>query len=151
VQLRRFFVTLRRAITTKLKDFTSLGALLMASFVLSSVIGYLQYRQGNYGNYCLSIIGVPFKNTTNVGSLIFFVSLFTQCFFFVDAHAHCQKLQLFRYEQVSGCMNAISFFMAMVISEVPFAMFFGLFSGISCSTWPSCTAPPPRTTATSSP
>jgi energy-coupling factor transporter ATP-binding protein EcfA2 len=129
VQLRRFFVTLRRAITTKLKDFTSLRALFMASFVLSSVIGYLQYGQGNYGNYCLSIIGVPFKNTTNVGSLIFFVSLFTQCFFFVDAHAHCQKLQLFRYEQVSGCMNALSFFMAMVISEVPFAMFFGFIFG----------------------
>lgn len=129
VQMRRFFVVLRRAILTKFKDTVSLRAVFMASFVLSTVVGYLQYGQGNYGNYCLSIIGVPFRNTTNVGSLIFFVSLFTQCFFFVDAHAHCQKLQLFRYEQAAGCGNAPAFFLAMVISEVPFALFFGFIFG----------------------
>lgn len=125
VQMRRFFVVLRRAITTKFKDVNSLRALFGASLILSTIIGYLQYGQGNYGSFCVSLVGVPYKNTTNVGSLIFFVSLFTQCFFFVDAHAHCQKLQLFRYEQVSGCGNAPAFFLAMVISEVPFAIYFG--------------------------
>lgn len=129
IQLKRFYIVLKRAIITKFKDFNSLKSLFMASFVLSSFIGYLQYGQGNYGNYCLSLIGIPFKNTTNVGSLIFFTSLFTQCYFFVDAHAHCQKMQVFRYEQSSGCNNTISFFLALIISEVPFALFFGFIFG----------------------
>jgi hypothetical protein len=128
-QVRRFFVVLRRAIVTKLKDFNSLRAVFMASLVLSSFIGYLQYGQGNYGNFCLSLIGIPFKNTTNVGSLIFFVSLFTQAFFFVDAHAFCQKLQLFRYEQASKCVSAPGFFLATVVSEIPFSLYFGFVFG----------------------
>lgn len=131
IQWARFTVILRRAVVTKFKDFNSLRALIGASAVLSSFIGYLQYGQGNYGQYCLSLIGIPFKNTTNVGSLIFFLSLFTQCYFFADAHSHCQKLQLFRYEQASGCNTAPAFFFAMVISETPFALFFGfVFSNI---------------------
>ena len=140
VQIRRFSVVLRRAVVTKLKDFTYLRALVMGSSFLSSIIGYLQYGQGSYGNYCLNLVGIPYKNTTNVGSLIFFTSLFTQAFFFVDAHAHCQKLQLFRYEQASSCNNAASFFLAMVISEVPFALFFGVVFEISYSIWQSCMA-----------
>lgn len=129
VQVRRFMVVLRRSIVTKFKDIRSLRAYFMAAFVLSSFIGYLQYGQGDYGNYCVTIIGVPYQNTTNVGSLIFFISLFTQAFFFVDAHVYCQKLQLFRYEQATGCGNALSFFFSTALSEAPFVLLFGFCFG----------------------
>ena len=122
----RFMIVLRRAVVTKFKDTRSLQGLFMASFVLSSIVGYLQFGQATYGSYCLSLFGLPYKNTTNVGSTLFFLSLFTQCFFFNDSNAYCQKLQLFRYEQASGCGNAPAFFLATVISEVPFAVTFAV-------------------------
>jgi hypothetical protein len=124
--LQRFGVILRRAIVTKFKDKRSLQGFFAASFVLSSIVGYLQYGQATYGNYCLSLLGLPYANTTNVGSTMFFVSLFTQAYAFNDSNAYCQKLQLFRYEQASGCGNAPSFFLATAISEVPFALAFGM-------------------------
>lgn len=129
--LKRFMVVLRRAVVTKFKDKRSLQGFFMASFVLSSLVGYLQYGQATYGKYCLSLLGLPYANTTNVGSTMFFLSLFTQAFFFNDSNAYCQKLQLFRYEQASGCGNAPAFFLATAISEVPFAITFAIvFSNI---------------------
>jgi len=128
---KRFAVILRRAIVTKFKDTRSLQGFFMASFALSALAGYLQYGQATYGNYCLSLFGIPYKNTTNVGSTLFFLSLFTQCYFFNDSNAYCQKLQLFRYEQASGCGNAPAFFLATAISEVPWAILFAfIFSNI---------------------
>jgi energy-coupling factor transporter ATP-binding protein EcfA2 len=128
---KRFVVVLRRAIVTKLKDKRSLQGYFMAAFVLSSLVGYLQYGQATYGHYCLSLLGVPYANTTNVGSTMFFLALFTQAFFFNDSNAYCQKLQLFRYEQASSCGNVPAFFVATAISEVPFAIGFALiFSNI---------------------
>jgi hypothetical protein len=124
--LKRFRVVLRRAIVTKFKDKRSLQGFFAAAFGLSSIVGYLQYGQATYGQYCLSLLGLPFKNTTNVGSTMFFLSLFTQAFFFNDSNAYCQKLQLFRYEQASGCGNAPAFFVATAISEVPFAIVFAI-------------------------
>jgi energy-coupling factor transporter ATP-binding protein EcfA2 len=129
VQFKRFTVVMQRALYTKSRDYHTIRALFMASTVLSSFIGYLQYGQGNYGNFCLNLVGVPFKNTTNVGSLIFFLSLFTQAYFFVDAHSLCQKLQLFRYEQAASVNTAPAFFLATVVSEVPSALIFGLIFG----------------------
>ena len=121
---KRFAVIMRRAFMTKFKDTRSLQGYFFASFVLSSIVGYLQYGQATYGNYALSLFGIPYKNTTNVGSTMFFLSLFTQCYFFNDSNAYCQKLQLFRYEQASGCNNAPAFFLSTVISEVPWAIAF---------------------------
>ena len=129
VQLRRFWVVLKRAIYTKVHNRNTMKSLFMASTVLSTIVGYLQYGQGSYGNYCLNLLGVPFKNTTNVGSLIFFLSLFTQAYFFVDAHALCRKLQLFRYEQAAGVNTTPAFFVATVLSEAPAALAFGMVFG----------------------
>ena len=129
--LKRFLVILRRAIVTKFKDKRSLQGYFAAAFVLSSIVGYLQYGQASYGQYALSLLGIPYANTTNVGSTMFFLALFTQCFFFNDSNAYCQKLQLYRYEQASGCNNAPAFFLAAAISEVPFAIGFAIvFSNI---------------------
>lgn len=129
--IKRFMVVLRRAIVTKFKDRRSLQGYFAAAFLISSLVGYLQYGQATYGQYCLSLLGLPYANTTNVGSTMFFLSLFTQAFFFNDSNAYCQKLQLFRYEQASGCGNAPAFFLATAISEVPFGIGFAIiFSNI---------------------
>mmetsp|Transcript_15970 Transcript_15970/g.35350 ORF Transcript_15970/g.35350 Transcript_15970/m.35350 type:complete len:855 (-) Transcript_15970:2032-4596(-) len=129
--LYRAKIILQRAVVTKFKDLRSLQTFFGASFVVSSIVGYLQFGQGDYGAYCLSLFGLPYANTTNCGSTLFFVSLFSQAFFFNDSNAFCQKLQLFRYEQASGLTNAPIFFLTTAISEVPFGLMFGFtFSSI---------------------
>ena len=129
VQFNRFVVIMNRAVYTKVTNKQTMKSLFGASTILSSFIGYLQYGQGDYGNFCLSIVGIPYKQTANVGSLIFFISMFTQAYFFVDAHALCQKLQLFRYEQAAGVNTTLAFVLATLVSEAPAALLFGMCFG----------------------
>jgi ABC-type multidrug transport system ATPase subunit len=120
-----------RALETKFKNTQTLKGYFACAVLLSSLMGYLQYGQADYGHYALTLVGMPYQNTTNVGSLCFFMSLFTQVWAFVDVQAVCAKLQLFRYEQLSGVTNAPLFFLATLLTEAPFGILFGLvFSNI---------------------
>jgi len=129
VTAQRFWTSLKRAYVAKLKDHLQLFSLFLFSVVVATLIGYLQYGQGSYGNYCISVIGLPFKNTTNIGFVFFIMALFPQVHFFLEAHTITQKMRVFRNEQDAKVTSAASFFVVTLLSEAPSALIYGLASG----------------------
>ncbi len=124
LQLYRTYIVLHRALYTKIKDFEVIKTSIMASIILSLFAGYLQYNQGSYGCCATNFITLPYLNTTNISSLMFFITMFTFAFPFINVHVLTQKLQLFRYEQSAGVCSIPQFFLGMVLSEVPFLIIY---------------------------
>lgn len=116
----RLVTVVKRAFITKIKDRDALRTSLGAACVVSLLCGYLQFNQGNFGNYCLNLVTIVYAGAANVNSLLFFSTIFSWAFPFLNAHVICQKLQLFRYEQASGCCPTFAFCTASILSEVPF-------------------------------
>lgn len=122
--LNRIITVIYRAIYTKFKDFESLRQQVQSVLVVAIIVGYLQLNQGNYGKYANSLLGLPYSHTTNLCSFMFFGTAFAWAYPYLGIHVICQKLQLFRYEQESGCCTTFAFILATLISEVPFNSFF---------------------------
>eukprot|EP01035_Chromulina_nebulosa_P021109 gene21109-27353_t len=93
VLLKRAIVILERAIISKFKDTETIKRSLGGSLVVSTVIGYLQFDQGAYGYYTMTLFGFPFYNTANVTAVLFFVSAFTFVQQVLNVHVLNQKLQ----------------------------------------------------------
>jgi ABC-type multidrug transport system ATPase subunit len=122
--LYRTLIVIQRAIHTKFKDTEAIQTGLLGASVVSTLCGYLQYNQGNYGQYTVNLLHFPYLNTANICSLFFFCTMFTFAFPFTNVHVICQKLQIFRYEQASGCCTIAAFAIASFLSEVPFLAFY---------------------------
>lgn len=115
----RLLTVIYRALYTKFRDFESLKGQFGSVVIVGLVLGYLQLNQGNYGLYANSLVGLPYTHTSNLCSLMFFCTAFTWAFPYLGIHVICQKLQLFRYEQESGCCTTFAFLVATAISEIP--------------------------------
>jgi hypothetical protein len=116
----RLITVVKRAFVTKFKDRDAIRTGLGGACVVALLCGYLQFNQGSYGQYCLNLVGLLYPNTANMCSLIFFSSVFSWVFPFLNTHVVCQKLQVFRYEQAQGCCTTFAFCVASLLSEVPF-------------------------------
>lgn len=120
---KRIVTVTKRAIYTKLKDFDANRQQIGVCTLIGCICGYLQFQQGVFGNYCLSLLFIPYANTANLSSLLFFAAMISWAVPWLNVHAACQKLQVYRYEQKSGCCTAFAFIVATLISEVPAAIF----------------------------
>jgi ABC-type multidrug transport system ATPase subunit len=129
--LYRITTTVKRAIYTKFRDTENIKASLFVIFFIGLVCGYLQFDQGSYGHYALSLVGFPYANTANIAGLLFFISAFAWATPFLSVHIVCQKLQLYRYELNSRCTTTFAFVLGTLLSEVPFSIFYiALFSNL---------------------
>eukprot|EP00602_Paraphysomonas_sp_CaronLab_P005049 CAMPEP_0185030590 /NCGR_PEP_ID=MMETSP1103-20130426/17564_1 /TAXON_ID=36769 /ORGANISM="Paraphysomonas bandaiensis, Strain Caron Lab Isolate" /LENGTH=1294 /DNA_ID=CAMNT_0027565783 /DNA_START=13 /DNA_END=3894 /DNA_ORIENTATION=- len=121
-----------RAFFVKFREYEVLKKSLSSSAFMGLFIGYFLWNDGNFGDYCLSLVGMPYIEVTNVGACLFLMlaSLFGMQV--INVHIICQKLQVFRYERSAKCCPTFGFWVAIFVSEVPFTIFFGLvFSNIS--------------------
>lgn len=120
----RLVTVVKRAIVTKFKDRDAIRTGFGGALIVSLLCGYLQFDQGNFGNYCLNLVQTVYPSAANINSLLFFNTVFSWAFPFLNAHVICQKLQLYRYERASGCCTTFAFSIASLLSEVPFNIFY---------------------------
>ena len=116
---KRLITVIRRAMYTKIMDFDANRQQIGLCVLVGFICGYLQYQQGQNGHYCLSLLNFPYANTSNITSLMFFINVLCWALPWLNAHATCQKLQVYRYEQKQGCCTSFAFVLATLISEIP--------------------------------
>ena len=120
--LRRSGVVIRRALLVKLRDFEIIKKTIGSSLIVGAAVGYIQYNQGNYGYYTMTITTLPYPQTSNVTALLFFVSIFCFVQQAINVHVVVKKFEQFRIEQAAQCTPALSFVVATFLSEVPFTI-----------------------------
>ena len=116
---RRIATVIKRAIHTKFNDSESNRQQFAIAVFGGGIIGYLQWNQGSFGNYCMSMLNFTYPNTANLSCLIFFISMLSWSIPWLNVHSACQKLQVYRYEQKSGCCTSLAFILSAIIAEFP--------------------------------
>lgn len=124
LQLYRTGVLIQRAVYTKLRDKEILKKSIGACVLLGLFCGYLQWNMGSYGCCTVNLLHFPYLNTANLSSLMFFMTMFTFAFPFVNVHVITQELQLFRYEQAAGVCTIPQFALSLAFSEIPFLILY---------------------------
>lgn len=120
--LRRLLTNIKRAIYTKAKDPEQFKLNIAAPIVVSITYGYINYGTGGYGNFTTSLLGLPYPQTANLVGLFFFTSCFSFMLPHISSHVVCQKVEVFRYEQLSGITTSFAFILSAIISEVPYTV-----------------------------
>jgi hypothetical protein len=118
----RSYVIIERGLYTKIKDFEIIKVSAAGSILIALLLGYLQYNDGQFGYYCQSFLGLPYVETCNLTSLMFFIGMFSYGLHVIQLHVICQKVQLFRYELSSGCCTIGAFLLSTFIAELPFSI-----------------------------
>lgn len=113
----RSYVVLQRAFMQKVKDTEAFAKLLFGVLLISTLIGYLEYKQGQFGYFATSLLGLPYLNTANITTLFFFLIAFAYTFPSANTSVVVARLKLFRYEQSSGYCNTLVFYFPTLIIE----------------------------------
>lgn len=130
--LKKTGIVIERAFYVKFREFEVLRKSFVASIVLGLFFGYFLWDAGNFGGYCLSMVQIPYPLVTTLAACFFLFVAVLFALQVINVHIICQKLQVFRYERSAKCCPTLGFWLAMILSEVPFTIFFGLiFSNIS--------------------
>lgn len=125
----RTTASISRALKVKWRDTDTTKKIIGSSILAGLFTGYLQFGQGNIGNYSLSLLKLPYATTSNITALLFFSSGFIFSQQAVNVHVICQRLLVYRYEQSAKCCPTASFTIAFLISEIPFVLFSTLIFG----------------------
>lgn len=115
----RVYLVVERAVYVKITDYFLLVRSFLAACIVSSIIGYLQFDQGNYGYYTMTLAHFPYYGTANTTAVLFFVSAYTFAQQVLNVQLVCQAMQMFRYEQFSGASSAFGYLLAQFIADVP--------------------------------
>jgi ABC-type multidrug transport system ATPase subunit/ABC-type multidrug transport system permease subunit len=130
--LKKTGIVIERAFFVKSREFQVLRKSFGASVVLGLFFGYFLWNAGNFGDYCMSMVQIPYPLVTTLAACFFLFVAVLFALQVINVHIICQKLQVFRYERSAKCCPTIGFWLAMILSELPFTVFFGLiFSNIS--------------------
>lgn len=125
-------VVIHRAFFVKFKEFEILKKSFMSSVIIGLFLGYFLLGQGDFGDYCLSLVGIPYTEVTNISACMFLMLAVLFANQVINVHILCQKIQIFRYEREAKCCPTVGFFLATFLSEIPFTWFFGfIFSNIT--------------------
>lgn len=124
--VRKSSIILQRAFLVKLKEYEVIKKLFKSNVGLGLFLGYFMKGQGSYGDYCLSLLGIPYSETNNLTALLYLTVavLFLQQV--INVHIICQKIQVFRYERNCNATSVVGFFLSSFLSEIPFIVFFAL-------------------------
>lgn len=94
------------------------------------MIGYFMYGNGEFGDYTKALI-MPYNEPQNIVALLFIITAYVIVQQIGNVHTVCQKMRVFRYEQKAGCCPTLAMWLATILSEATFAMFFStIFSTI---------------------
>lgn len=122
--LYKSMIVLERCFVVKFHERELLLKSLKANVFLSLFVGYFAWETGDFGEYCTSLFGFPYADTTNTAALCFLASAVIMVQQVLNVHIICQKIRVFRYEQRSGAAPHFGFWLSTIVSEVVFASFF---------------------------
>lgn len=120
---KRFRTTFKRAVWTKFRETDNIKKGFGANIVVSTVIGYFMYKNGEFGDYTKALI-MPYAEPMNIVALLFIITAYVVVQQVGNVHTVCQKMRVFRYEQKAGCCPMLGMWLATIVSEATFAMFF---------------------------
>jgi ABC-type multidrug transport system ATPase subunit len=120
--LLRVYVTIERAIFVKAADTELLKRVWCSSILVGLVVGYLQWGIGSYGYYTTTLLRLPYYDTSNVTSTLFFLSAFTFAQQVLNCQVITQSLQMFRYEQFAGWCPTSGYMLSILFADVPVMM-----------------------------
>ena len=123
------FVVLERCFKVKINEREVNKKSLVSNTFLGIFIGYFAFETGDFGDYCTSLFGFPYVDTSNSAALCFMSAAVIMVQQVLNVHIICQKIRVFRYEQKSGAAPHLGFWMSTLISESLFAVFFSLIFG----------------------
>lgn len=72
VYFLRLFTIIERGIAVKLRETEVLKRSFFSSALVGTIGGYLQFNQGDYGYYTVTILGLPYLGTANCTGVMFF-------------------------------------------------------------------------------
>ena len=121
VLLYRIVYMCIRALHAKILEKDVLRKSIGGSILVGGIIGYLQLGVGQYGWDTMTIIQVPYTNTSNITAVLFFIPAFVFTQQVLNVQLICRKVSVYRQEQQSSLCNALSFIIATFVSETPFA------------------------------
>lgn len=124
--LYKSIVILERCFVVKFREREVLKKSFIASSFLALFVGYFTWETGDFGDYCKSLLGLPYADTSNVTALCFLSSAVIMVQQVLNVHIICQKIRVFRYEQKSGAAPHIGFWISTLLAESSFAIFFAL-------------------------
>lgn len=119
----RTYIALCRALRVKFREIEIIKKTFGSSILIGLAVGYLQWNQGSYGVYTMTIVQVPYPETANVTAVLFFISIFVFVQQALNVHVICKKFEQFRTEQLVKCTPTLSFVVATALSEGPFVVF----------------------------
>lgn len=119
----RTYIALCRALRVKFREIEIIKKTFGSSILVGLVVGYLQWNQGSYGIYTMTIVQVPYPQTANITAVLFFISIFVFVQQALNVHVICKKFEQFRTEQLVKCTPTLSFVIATALSEGPFVVF----------------------------
>mmetsp|Transcript_20657 Transcript_20657/g.29655 ORF Transcript_20657/g.29655 Transcript_20657/m.29655 type:complete len:1397 (+) Transcript_20657:61-4251(+) len=125
------WIIFERAFYVKLKEYEVLKKSLKAGVGLGLFMGYFMWNMGQWGDYCLSLIGFPYNEVSTLAACLFIVAFILYGQQIINVHIICQKLNAFRNERAARCCPTLGFVLATILAEVIFVTFFALlFSNI---------------------
>ena len=124
-------IVMRRAFYVKIRETAILTKSMKAMCFLSLFLGYFSWMVGDFGDYVMSLLGMPYPEVTNLGALLFLIIGVNYGSQVTNVHILGQKIKTFRYEQKAGACPTVGFWLACILSEIPFTVFFAwVFSNI---------------------
>jgi ABC-type multidrug transport system ATPase subunit len=122
----RTWVIFYRAFYVKLKETEILHKSFMACCSLGLFLGYFMWNLGNFGEYCLSLLGSPYNEVSSLSACLFIVAFIIYGQQVMNVHIICQKMISFRHERRARCTPTLGFLIAMFLSEAIFVVIFAL-------------------------
>ena len=129
VLLYRIMYVCVRAFHAKILETDVLRKSIGGSLLVGGIIGYLQMGVGQYGYDCMTIIQIPYVQTSNMTALLFFIPAFVFTQQVLNVQLICRKVSVYRQEQQSSLCNALSFGIATFVSEAPFSCVYAVLFG----------------------
>ena len=122
-------IQFKRALYLKFRETEILKKLLLASFILATIFGYVVYDMGASVEYCLSLMGFPYTETMTLTGCLYVFHVVPFGMQVLNAHIFHQKLQVFLFERRGKWASTVGYLFASLLPEVLFASTYVLIFG----------------------
>ena len=119
-------IVLRRAFFVKFRETAILSKTMKSMCFIGLFLGYFSLGVGNFGDYVMSLLKMPYPEATNLAAVLFVALAVNYGSQVTNVHIIGQKIKTFRYEQRAGACPTLGFWFTCMIAEIPFTVFFAM-------------------------
>jgi len=115
-----------RAIYVKICEKEVLIRSLQSSLLLGLILGYFCWGKGQDFDYCMNMMDAAYLQVMTITSHLWVVPSAVFSMQVINIHLICQKILLYRDEHAVNCCPTSIFWLATLLSEIPFSIAFTL-------------------------